>query len=588
MSRAKFIAVAAVMVVAPGAPAWPAPSQARAPAASTSSYRDGHARPRALAFNPDDGLLYAALSTSDEVAIVDAAAAPPRVIARKRVCGFPDAIGPLPGGGAVVACRFDAGLRRVRRAAGGAWRVSALAAGPEAGARGLAVAPGGALAYVASPAVGGVKVVSLVGRGGLVQTRATGMSPRALRVVPAGTLPGQRAALLLISNFIDHTVTVHEIAADGRLGGAIQSITTDAPVLDMVVAGAPPSLLLFTHEDRPLNREHLSVEGLDSGIITLRARAGAAPPVKRGAVAPFEDPGPGKRSFVNLGERAAPVIELAAAASADTATFAVVGAGSDNLLVAARPDAAGAAVIEVGSNPSAVAALPGGRFVTADRLSDTLSFVSGGKVTATVDVGAAERPTPAERGELLFYGRALVPNNVADGPLSLYTCAACHDDGHVDGRRHPAKRNRFFSMTKSCRGLETTAPYLSLGEPTTIEAFADNIVTTHAQGAERGAEGFDRYPVTVRVRAGRGWENVTLSPEELRAALAAYMVRIPPEPSPYRGVGASRARSQRARGAGAVPRRLRRLPPAGRRFGPGRSRARRAIWNAGCSPVRSR
>jgi len=535
MSRARFIAVAAVMVVAPGAPASPAPSQERAPAASTSSYRDGHARPRALAFNPDDGLVYAALSTSDEVAIVDAAAAPPRVIARKRVCGFPDAIGPLPGGGAVVACRFDAGLRRIRRAAGGAWGVSALAAGPEGGARGLAVAPGGALAYVASPAVGGVKVVSLVGRGGLLQTRATGMSPRALRVVPAGTLPGQRAALLLISNFIDHTVTVHEIAVDGRLGGAIQSIRTDAPVLDMVVAGAPPSLLLFTHEDRPLNREHLSVEGLDSGIITLRARpqgeSGAAGETT--APAPFEDPGPGKRSFVNLGERAAPVIELAAAASADTATFAVVGAGSDNLLVAARPDAAGAAVIEVGSNPSAVAALPGGRFVTADRLSDTLSFVSGGRVTATVDVGAAERPTPAERGELLFYGRALVPNNVAVGPLSLYTCAACHDDGHVDGRRHPAKRNRFFSMTKSCRGLETTAPYLSLGEPTTIEAFADNIVTTHAQGAERGAEGFDRYPVTVRVRAGRGWENVTLSPEELRAALVAYMVRIPPEPSPY-------------------------------------------------------
>ena len=134
---------------------------------------------------------------------------------------------------------------------------------------------------------------------------------------------------------------------------------------------------------------------------------------------------------------------------------------------------------------------------------------------------------------MLFYSRALVPNNVADGPLSLYTCAACHDDGHVDGRRHPAKRNRFSSMTKTCRGLGTTAPYLSLGEPATIEGFADNIVTTHAQGAERGAEGFDKYPVTLRVRAGRGWESVTLSPEELRAALAAYMVRIPPEPSPY-------------------------------------------------------
>ena len=320
---------------------------------------------------------------------------------------------------------------------------------------------------------------------------------------------------------------MHGIAPDGRLGEAIQIIKTEAPVLDVIVAGAPAALLLFTHEDRPLDRARLSVEGLDSGIITLRARAGAA------AAPPFEDPGPGKRAFVNLGERATPVIELAAAAGGGAAAFAVVGAGSDNMLITAGGDLAAATTVEVGANPSAVAALPGGRFVTADRLSDTLTFVAAGKVTATIDVGAPSVGRLADRGELLFYSRALVPNNVADGPLSLYTCAACHDDGHVDGRRHPAKRNRFFSMTKSCRGLGTTAPYLSLGEPATIEGFADNIVTTHAQGAERGAEGFDKYPVTVRVRAGSAWERVTLSPEELRAALVAYMVRIPPEPSPY-------------------------------------------------------
>jgi cytochrome c peroxidase len=103
-------------------------------------------------------------------------------------------------------------------------------------------------------------------------------------------------------------------------------------------------------------------------------------------------------------------------------------------------------------------------------------------------------------------------------------------------------------MTKGCRALGTTAPYLSIGEPATIEGFADNIVTTHAQGAERGAEGFDRYPVTLRVRAGQGWETVTLSAEELRAALVAYMVRIPPEPSPY--VAAGRRALDRAERAG--------------------------------------
>jgi mono/diheme cytochrome c family protein len=531
MTGARRLVIETIMAALVLAPAPAGKATLTPPVVNTASYRDGHTRPRALAFNPDDGLLYVALSTSDEIAVVDPAASPPRVLARKKACGFPDAIAAMPGGGAIVACRFDPGLRRVRPAGRGDWRVTALAAGSVGGARGLVVAPDGAVAYVASPGVGGLQVVSLAGRGGVVQTLATGVSPRALRIVPAGTLPRQDVPLLLVSNFIDHTVTVHAVGADGRLGDARQTIRTEAPVLDIVVGGVPAALLLFTHEDRPIDRAHLSVEGLDSGVIVLRASTGTP---GRGL---FDDPGPGKRAFINLGERAAPAIELASAASADASTIAVVGAGTDNLLIATGGDLKAAPAVEVGANPSAVAALPGGRFVTADRLSDSLSFVAGGKVTATVDVGVPERTTLADRGELLFYSRALVPNNVADGALSLYTCAACHDDGHVDGRRHPAKRNRFASMTKTCRGLGTTAPYLSLGEPATIEGFADNIVTTHAQGAERGAEGFDKYPVTLRVRAGRGRESVTLSPEELRAALVAYMVRIPPEPSPYGAPG---------------------------------------------------
>ena len=60
------------------------PSGARLPVSNTASYRDGHTRPRALAFNPDDGLLYVALSTSDEIAVVDPAASPPRVLAREQ------------------------------------------------------------------------------------------------------------------------------------------------------------------------------------------------------------------------------------------------------------------------------------------------------------------------------------------------------------------------------------------------------------------------------------------------------------------------------------------------------------------------
>ena len=161
---------------------------------------------------------------------------PPRLVARKRICRFPDALAPLPGGGALVACRFEPGLWRIERDGSRGWRTRVLDAGPESGARGLALAPGGALAYVASPAVGGVKVVSLAG-GGVVQTVPTGLGPRALRVVPGGRLPGRSEALLLVSNFIDHVVTVHPIAPDGRLGEPLQAIRTEAPVLDLLVAG---------------------------------------------------------------------------------------------------------------------------------------------------------------------------------------------------------------------------------------------------------------------------------------------------------------------------------------------------------------
>jgi mono/diheme cytochrome c family protein len=521
---ARAVALAIVLV----APATASTEGGSGPALQPTAYGDGHSRPRALAFNSDDGLLYVALSTSDEIAIVDPVAAGPHLLARRRVCRFPDAVAALPGGGALVGCRFDPGLRQVTRIGAGGWRIAAVATDVASGARGLALAPGGRVAYVASPAAGGVAVVALAS-GRVVQTMPTGLGPRTLRVIPAGRLPGQATPLLFVSAFIDHVVTVHPIDDDGRVRPALQTIRTEAPVLDFAFVehgqGAP-ALWLLTHEDRPLSRANGSVEGLDSGIIRLPAGGGDRP---------FADPGPGRRPFVNLGERATPVIELAAAVTVAGAGVAIVGAGSDNLLVldgAAAP--AAGVVVPVGENPSAVAALPGGRLVTADRLADTLTFVDRDRVAATLTVGLPERRTPAELGELLFYSRALVPNNVADGPLSLYTCAACHDDGHVDGRRHPAKRNRFFSMTESCRGLATTGPYLNLGDPETIDAFADNIVATHAQGAERDPKGFASYPVSLRARDGAAAaRQVTLSPAEVRAALAAYMARIPPEPSPF-------------------------------------------------------
>src|SRR5690348_2943539 len=101
-----------------------------------NDYHDGHARPRALAFNPEDGRLYVALSTADQVAVVDPSSSPPRLLAKVEVCRFPDAIAALPKGGALVGCRFDPGLRRIAADEAGAPHLAVLAGELPAGTRG--------------------------------------------------------------------------------------------------------------------------------------------------------------------------------------------------------------------------------------------------------------------------------------------------------------------------------------------------------------------------------------------------------------------------------------------------------------------
>ena len=90
------------------------------PRAQHASYRDGHTRPRALAFNPDDGLLYVALSTSDEIAVVDPAA---RAAARAGAAAglrFPGRDRGAAGRWGAGRVPLRSGLRRVRRARGAA------------------------------------------------------------------------------------------------------------------------------------------------------------------------------------------------------------------------------------------------------------------------------------------------------------------------------------------------------------------------------------------------------------------------------------------------------------------------------------
>ncbi|HVX97084.1 MAG TPA: hypothetical protein VHK47_19365, partial [Polyangia bacterium] len=103
------------------------PAKGATPRFQATDYHDGHSRPRALALDARQPWLYVALSTTDEVAIVDVdPARSPCVVARARVCAFPDALAALPEGGVLVACRHAPGLRHLERAPSGRVRVTAL------------------------------------------------------------------------------------------------------------------------------------------------------------------------------------------------------------------------------------------------------------------------------------------------------------------------------------------------------------------------------------------------------------------------------------------------------------------------------
>ncbi|MFO0577229.1 MAG: hypothetical protein U1A78_24750 [Polyangia bacterium] len=471
-----------------------------------------------------------------------------------------------------MACRYEPALGLIPphpEALPAAQRYARVPAGEVHGLHGLALSPAGDLAYVATPALDGVQVVRLP-EGGVVQRLVTGRGPRTLRRIsraPSASGPDDAAPprgpqskavppaeLLLVTHLNGRELTAHELLPDGRLGPAVQRLQTAAPVQDVLALPPPsPTLLLLGHEDRRVDRAQPFVAGLDSVILPL--------PLRPGAGLPLDDPGPGQRRSLNLTERAGLAKLDAAVYDPARRRLVVAGAATDNLLLVEDDALGGGAaldpraasplgrVVAVGANPTALALLPDGRVAVAERLGDTVSLIDPATTEReTVIVGEPERRTAAERGELLFFSRRLFPHNVADGERSVYACSACHDDAHLDGRAHPARQNRFFTQTRTCRGIAQTAPYLFIGELADLTAFSASLLASHAQGWERDPWNFDKYPVTLPAYGRR--PHVTLSPAAVRAAMAAYLQTLVPEPSPFVPLGATMLPAQARAGLG--------------------------------------
>ena len=63
----------------------------------------------------------------------------------------------------------------------------------------------------------------------VITGRDRGKKGRVLRVVPAGALPGGPRPLLLVDNFIDHTITILPVAAGGQRGCHSASVIVSCP-----------------------------------------------------------------------------------------------------------------------------------------------------------------------------------------------------------------------------------------------------------------------------------------------------------------------------------------------------------------------
>ena len=137
--------------------------------------------------------------------------------------------------------------------------------------------------------------------------------------------------------------------------------------------------------------------------------------------------------------------------------------------------------IVVGSRPEAVTTSPDGEFVfVADRLDDTISVVATatGQRPVTISLGPRPDPTPAERGERLYYSAKLSH----DGWMS---CHSCHTDGHTNSLLTDTLGDGSYGAAKrvpTLLGVTATGPWTWTGSMSRLEDQVRKSITTTMHG----------------------------------------------------------------------------------------------------------
>lgn len=157
--------------------------------------------------------------------------------------------------------------------------------------------------------------------------------------------------------------------------------------------------------------------------------------------------------------------------------------------------------VGVGRNPTALAVDRDGKALyVADTLDDTVSVIDlpTGLWRKKITLGPRPEPTPAERGERLFFSARLSH----DGWMS---CHSCHTDGHTNGLLSDTLGDESYGAPKripSLLGVGATGPWAWNGSIERLEDQVRKSVETTMQG---------KPPTDDQV-----------------AALTAYLAALPP------------------------------------------------------------
>ncbi len=284
----------------------------------------------------------------------------------------------------------------------------------------------------------------VVARGGL-QLRAQRLSRRVSVTTSLGAVAhADKVGALFSADIVDGeagvvVVTGIEDAALDRSQGAFFNIDSSAELLRL--AGTPPQLSVV---------QRLNLSAL--GVVTPKA------------VAVFGDAAAGL------------VVAVAGAGSGAIAIFDVrvrddVDGDADVLALRAVVDGL------LGQND--IVFVDGDHVAVASPLADAVAIVDINTddriVIDIIDDDVADASALARLGEALLMTTALAPEQSSEGPLSRFSCEACHPDGGVDGRVHETGRaddggHPVVASTKPLWGLFQNPPLFSRAYDDSVSA----------------------------------------------------------------------------------------------------------------------